>query len=315
MANGSVIASPPINNIWQLQFNKLTNKLHGLQQVNANNTKNFVLVNPATAAYTVIGNPITGSSLWQGCFSAMDNANNIYTFLDPTNTLYSLNALTGSIVASPTIVLNAGETIFNMEFDNSTGKLYGILHNSNTSVFYLCLINKLTGVVTTIGPGSTIGTGSGSGAIDEAAQQYMFLSTSGYSLTTFNLATGNPVFNSVINSPNCINFSSLKYDNTQGKLYCIYWQTIGVGLSNYDSNSTNLFVYPNPNNGSFKIQSDRDIKDGQLILINFLGQKVYEQKIIDGTNEIKANGLQRGLYNYIILSHNQTLKNGKLIIE
>lgn len=225
VSTGSVVTSPTIASISKLQFNKLSNKLHGLQQVNANNTKNFLVIDPATAAYTVIGNPLPGSSLFQGCFSAMDNVNNVYTFLDPNNTLYSLNALTGVVVTSPTLALSPGQFIYNMEFDNSTGQLYGILRDNPTSTSYLCLINRQTGVVTTIGPGSPVGAGSGSGAIDESAQQYMFLSSVGYSLTTFNMATGSPVFNSVVSAPNCINFSSLKYDNVQAKLYCIYWGT------------------------------------------------------------------------------------------
>lgn len=314
MASGLVIASPPINHISQFQFNKQTNKLHGLVKVNGNNTKNFVVINPATAAFTVIGNPIPGSALWQGCYSAMDNANNIYTFLDPTNILYSLNAYTGSVIASPTIALNTGENIYNIEFDNSTGKLYGILRNNNTSTFYLCLINKLTGAVTTIGPGSTIGSGNGSGAIDENSQEYMFLSSTGYSLTTFNMVTGSPVYNSVISSPNCTNFSSLKYDNANNKLYCIYWKTASTGLSGNNNTLVNLQVYPNPNNGHFKFKIDFNIKHGQFVLLNSIGQQVFVQEITQGENTVNTSGLASGLYNYLLLSDKQNIKQGKIVL-
>jgi len=80
-----------------------------------------------------------------------------------------------------------------------------------------------------------------------------------------------------------------------------------------ENNLVNIF--PNPSKGSFKIQIDSDIKSGQLILLNSLGQYIFEQKIIQGTNEIKINGLPTGLYNYILLSDNQAIKNGKLTIE
>jgi len=74
-------------------------------------------------------------------------------------------------------------------------------------------------------------------------------------------------------------------------------------------------VFPIPNSGCFNIQIDNAIKNGQLILLNSIGQKVHEQKIIQGTNEIKTNGLSFGLYNYILLLDNQTISNGKLTIE
>lgn len=470
VTTGSVVTSPTITGISKLQFNRLTNKLHGLQQVNANNTKNFLVINPATAAYTVIGSPLPGSSLFQGCFSAMDNVNNKYSFLDPNNTLYTLNALTGSVIASPTLALSPGQFIFNMEFDNVTGQLYGILRNNPTSTTYLCIINRQTGAVTTLGSGSPVGAGSGSGAIDEATQQYMFLSTVGYSLTTFNMATGNPVFNSVVSSPNNINFSSLKYDNIQAKLYCIYWgyttqtnppaqpgavsgattvcsgasqvysvsavlnatsytwvlpggwsgtsvtnsilvtfnaasgtlsvsannqggssttQTVNitvnnpsatlsqsgavlyagpgntyqwldcnnnyntvatgsssfapgqsgsyavvisvngcrdtsscqqinlatVGINNNTIHLTDASVYPSPNNGSFKLQINADVENGRLVIMNVMGQQVFEQKIHSGENLIQATELSDGLYNYSLFNDRQKIKDGKLVVE
>ena len=54
---------------------------------------------------------------------------------------------------------------------------------------------------------------------------------------------------------------------------------------------------------------------GKLILINAIGQKVYEQKIIKGTNEINTNGLSFGLYNYVLFQDDQKIISGKLVIE
>jgi len=76
-----------------------------------------------------------------------------------------------------------------------------------------------------------------------------------------------------------------------------------------------LKIYPNPNNGSFKIQIDTEIKNGQVVLINAIGQKVFEQKIERGTNEIDTNDLKQGLYTYILLDNNVQISNGKLVFE
>ncbi len=88
-----------------------------------------------------------------------------------------------------------------------------------------------------------------------------------------------------------------------------------VGINELSIDNKQISLYPNPNSGTFQIQINIDIKNGQLILINSIGQKVHEQKIIQGTNEIQTNGLPFGLYNCILFQDNQTIKNGKLTIE
>jgi hypothetical protein len=179
----------------------------------------------------------------------------------------------------------------------------------------LCVINKLTGAIATIGPGSTVGMGNGSCAIDETSQQYMFLSTTGFTLTTFDMATGSPIYSSVLSSPDCINFSSLKYDNVNNKLYCIYWKTVSTDLSNNTTVPVNLQVYPNPNNGHFKFKIDCNIKHGQFVLFNSLGQKVHDQEITQGENTVDAFGFASGLYKYLLLSDIQIIRQGKIVVD
>ena len=47
-------------------------------------------------------------------------------------------------------------------------------------------------------------------------------------------------------------------------------------------------IYPNPNNGTFNLQIDEEIKNAELILFNSLGQRVYEQTVINGLNNINT---------------------------
>ncbi len=88
-----------------------------------------------------------------------------------------------------------------------------------------------------------------------------------------------------------------------------------TGVNVLQSSSEKFMIFPNPNSGSFKIQIGNDIQNGEIILINSTGQKVFEQKIIQGTNEIKTFGLPIGLYNYILFCDNQSFNNGKVTIE
>ena len=95
-------------------------------------------------------------------------------------------------------------------------------------------------------------------------------------------------------------------------------QPLPDGLSQYSSaaaDNSQYTLFPNPNSGFFKIQIDNEIKNGELILINSLGQKVFEKKIFQGENNIRATGLSSGLYNCILLQDNRQMSCSKLSIE
>lgn len=74
-------------------------------------------------------------------------------------------------------------------------------------------------------------------------------------------------------------------------------------------------VYPNPSDGFFRLSIENEIDRGAIILINSLGQKVYEHKITNGQNNINTVNLPSGLYTYFIIRDEVQISNGKLIIE
>jgi len=87
-----------------------------------------------------------------------------------------------------------------------------------------------------------------------------------------------------------------------------------VGIKEEFLNSA-VQLYPNPNIGNFEINIKREIKNGELVLINAIGQKVYSQKIMDGVNNISVNGLATGIYSYALFSNNQKIGFGKLTVQ
>lgn len=127
---------------------------------------------------------------------------------------------------------------------------------------------------------------------------------------------GNPISAS-LNNPTGITFDSF------GNLYIADMGNNRIRKVTYNSTTVNdrkkliddLTIYPNPSNGSFKLQIDTEIKEGEIILMNSLGQKVHEQKITKGENEINTNGLAKGLYYYLLLENNEQISNGKIAIE
>ena len=74
-------------------------------------------------------------------------------------------------------------------------------------------------------------------------------------------------------------------------------------------------IFPNPNNGSFQIQIEKSMKNGKIIFSNSMGQKVYEQKVMQGNNQIETNKFTKGLYYYTLFDDNQQIGCGKISIE
>ena len=52
-----------------------------------------------------------------------------------------------------------------------------------------------------------------------------------------------------------------------------------------------------------------------MTLLNSIGQKVFEQKITEGTNTINTNALAKGLYNCILLRDKIKIGNNKMVVE
>lgn len=74
-------------------------------------------------------------------------------------------------------------------------------------------------------------------------------------------------------------------------------------------------IYPNPNSGTFKLLIENEIINGEIVLINSLGQKVYDQTVSQGINYITTSGLSKGLYSCILLSNKQKIKNDKIVLD
>lgn len=73
------------------------------------------------------------------------------------------------------------------------------------------------------------------------------------------------------------------------------WTCFTASLSNKDFTENNFKIYPNPSNGSFRIDYDPTIGNIDVEIYSTLGQKVFEKQNIDN-HIITTNGLQSGIY-------------------
>jgi len=84
-----------------------------------------------------------------------------------------------------------------------------------------------------------------------------------------------------------------------------------IGGTNEKHISNKIVLYPNPNNGSFKIS---DISNATLKIYNLMGQEIYSKYINDDTNHTIEENLKPGIY-IIKIDQSGIIRTTKLIVE
>lgn len=94
--------------------------------------------------------------------------------------------------------------------------------------------------------------------------------------------------------------------------------TIGTpeGIGNITSNSSDIFIYPNPSNGRFTIQSSVISGKSSVEIYNILGSTIYKAKLNSANTEINLEKQPSGIYLYRVIKENGGLiGEGKIIIQ
>lgn len=89
-----------------------------------------------------------------------------------------------------------------------------------------------------------------------------------------------------------------------------------VGIHDSFSNSKKFSVYPNPNNGIFKVSFDEDLSENSSIEIhNILGQLVHEEFLSSHTltKEVNLKHLEKGIYTISLNMQAETAQTQKII--
>jgi hypothetical protein len=74
-------------------------------------------------------------------------------------------------------------------------------------------------------------------------------------------------------------------------------------------------IFPNPISNSLNIKIEKEINNGELIIINAIGQTIYTQSVFKGFNEIYLENLNKGLYTYLLIQNKTRIAAGKIIVE
>lgn len=309
VANGSIISNPFYQNtgscVRELKYDNSNDMFYGLYW---DGTQFFLAsVNPATGLYTQTGtNPITGlAGTLQGA-TAFDDNNHRY-FVYDGYLLFSIDAITGALISSPSLSLTAGEQLIHFYYNRTHDILNGLIQNTVTQIYTLVSINTTTGLITRIGTGTTFGRGNGSCTIDEANQQYIYdYSTGGsvFYIAAMDIATGNLISNNLIPLSNGSNIHSIAYDNTKNNLYGMQWENDSLlSISNID-NSFDLIIYPVPTFDNIIIESSSVL--GDITIFNNIGQVAYKAKSDKEKEQIDISNFASGVY--ILEAHHRQYK-------
>jgi hypothetical protein len=92
-------------------------------------------------------------------------------------------------------------------------------------------------------------------------------------------------------------------------------QPIPVLTSENSKLENSVVISPNPNDGSFKIRTEKPIQNGLFVLYGSFGQLIFRREFGESDNDIKIDNLPSGLYYYSLLENHQKINSGRLVIE
>ena len=220
-----------------------------------------------------------------------------------SNRLGMINSTNGIITHISTISGSVDNEMDAIAFIGEN--LYGIDVAGEPS--YLYSLNK------TIARASTIGQVAGYNNINDIAydattDKLYAAATPARSLITINPSTGEATLVGITHASTEFGgggFSSVASTNV-----------LGVVTSNVAPQNTNkkMSIYPSPAD-DFVFVNNSFNGDIQITLTSISGVNVLNETISTGTIQMSVEGVSPGLYHYQILSQDQILENGKLMIK
>lgn len=94
----------------------------------------------------------------------------------------------------------------------------------------------------------------------------------------------------------------------------INYGNVGIEQSEIQNPASPITVYPNPSNGSLKVQVDFNYILLDISIMNVLGEQVYFERIKANTSEISINNISHGIYFLRVMADNRQYSR-KIIVR
>ncbi len=316
------------DNVVLYQIDQNTGRMYACHWSSIDNTEYFVTIEPSTGEFEIIA-PIPDVQYIVSIpdYSVFDSSNSYYTFggvpAGGSAMLYTLNAADGSIVYSPPMPSFTGmyDNIGNVQFDNSTGTLYGLHWDDSEQTEYIVSIDRETSEFEKLWPipgVNYITTVPNYATFAESEGLYIFRggdSNGNWFLYAVNVNDGSvfsmpefPVLEDVDD-----NVIELQYDNVTDTLYGLHWdanfiQPIDTTVMDTTVMDTTVMdttmmdtvtyiieeelldykIYPNPFEDYLVVELDAFHKYERLRLLNADGA-IMRELVLNGQQEIVIN--------------------------
>ncbi len=119
-----------------------------------------------------------------------------------------------------------------------------------------------------------------------------------------------------------LHYSMIDHEPLEGISYYRLKQTDKGGSFTYSqlvylnsASEINLNVYPNPSDGSFKVDIADEVEHAEIILFDPVGREVFKQPVQKGINEINTIDLKKGLYQLILFRDKEKAYMTKIAIH
>jgi hypothetical protein len=221
------------------------------------------------------------------------------------------SASSNTICSGQTVTLTASGAATYFWNNTQSGSAIGVSPVNDTTYFVTGYLNgcsstasvnvnvNLSPVITAASSNSSICTGETVTITAAGAMTYSWISTGGVG-ATLQVSPNTPTTYTVIGTDNgCSNTASVQI----GVSDC-------VGFSNAEKKESRFLIYPNPSHGEFTVAG---ASVDYLEIINTMGQKVYEQKLLNDLTVIQGV-LSPGIY-YCRIFKDNLIESRMLIVE
>ena len=235
--------------------------------------------------------------------------------------LYTIDALTGAIINSPTIWQN-GNRYSALEFNNQNGKLYGLFqdteyedYSQSYGNYYtdlrLAEIDLISGSATIIDSQSTViggylpGYNLGGLCFDQQSQTYIVKvqnETGGY-LKLVDVSDAEIIASTPISNDNY--FYELQVDNMP---FALDVYNLSSSHQDYESRLENITIYPNPSSKYINMNIDSVL---EAVVFDLLGKELIRENV---TDKLDISTLEKGTY-ILNLSDGVNTSTHKIIKE
>ena len=336
VASGNVVSSPnfpqlsdPDDNIIELQFDNITGTLYGLHWDASCQTEFLISINTQTGAHTIIDSiPNVKWITTAPGYTTFDPINGNYIFLgadaNMNSKLYAIDVTNGNIVSSPPFpnLSDQNDNIIELEFDNSTGSIFGLHWDNSAQKEFLVRVNPTSGsftIIDSIPNVRWIATGSYT-TFDQNNGRYIFYgegNTTPGQLFSIDVATGKIISHvpfPILNDSRD-NIIELHYDNSTQTLYGLHWDSDLILGNNPIQEIETTQIFPNPFTEKTTIALSTAHRKVTINVFNSNGQLVRTlEKWNTKELELHKKDLSPGVY-YINISADNANTIKKVIIQ